>query len=295
VIGLLVALGVAALVEYLDRGLKNPEDVRDRLGVACLGVVPKYRELNNRARGKHNDRHTEAALEAYRRLRANLLFSTPDTAMKTVVVTSVRAGEGKTTTAANLAVALAAAESRVLLLDADLRNPDQHRIFDKSLEDGFTDLVMRSVSGPPPDLNGAHATQFDNLSVITSGTVPPSPAELLASKSAKRLIRWLESQQDTVVIDTPPAGMVTDPLSVAAEATATIVVIEAGRTNATQAAEVIDTLTRAGARVAGVVLNKASVRGLAGYYYGGGYYTRRRHTGAAPPPAPPQPEEAGVS
>jgi capsular exopolysaccharide synthesis family protein len=288
VIGFLVGLGLLALVQYLDRGLKSPEDVHEHLGVACLGVIPRYRELKarGRRRGKKSDRHNEAVLEAYRRLRANLLFSTPDAALRSVVVTSVRPGEGKTTTAANLAVAMAAAESRVLLLDADLRNPDQHRIFDKTLEGGFTDMVMQSPVTLPPTLNGAHSTQFDNLSLLTSGTVPPSPAELLASKRAHDFLRWLTFQQDVIVIDTPPAGIVTDPLSVAAEATATILVVEAGKTNASQAAQVIEALNRVGAHVAGVVLNKAAVRGLAGYYYRRGYYRageRRKH--AAPPVA----------
>ena len=265
---LLLAAGFAYLREFLDQGLKSAEDVRDRLGLPCLGVVPKFRHLPIRGRSfVPNHRHDEAVREAYRRLRINLLFATPDAELKTVVVTSVRAGEGKTCTAANLAVALASSDRRVLLIDADLRKPDQHRLFETSLEGGLSELILRTSTAARVPLNGLRPTHFANLSLLTSGTVPHNPAELLASKRAMAVLQSIGPEQDLIVIDTAPAGLVTDPLSIASGASATMLVVEAGKTKASQAAGTIDALREVGANVIGVVLNKATRRSSTGYYY----------------------------
>jgi capsular exopolysaccharide synthesis family protein len=234
----------------------------------CLGVIPKFRHLPVRGKSSvQNQRHDEAVREAYRRLRINLLFATPDEELKTVVVTSVRAGEGKTCTAANLAVALAGSDRRVLLIDADLRKPDQHRLFGTTLEGGLSELILKRPTEVSVPLNGLRPTKFANLSLLTSGTVPANPAELLASKRGMAVLKAIGPEQDLIVIDTAPAGLVTDPLSVAAGASATILVVEAGKTKASQAAGTIDSLREVGANVIGVVLNKASRRTGTGYYY----------------------------
>jgi capsular exopolysaccharide synthesis family protein len=292
IIGLLVALGVVALVQFLDQGLNNAEDVRQRLGLPCLAVVPRYRGLPTvgKRRGRRKERSAESAMEAYRRLRTNLLFSSPDAELKSIAITSVRAGEGKTSTAANLAVALANSEKRVLLIDADLRKPDQHRLFNKSLDGGFTELIVSQFAGAP-SLNGVYTTDFANLSLITCGTIPPNPAELLASKRAHVLLRALAEQRDVIVIDTPPAGVVTDPLSLAADASATILVVEVGKTNAAEASNVIDALRGVGANVVGVVLNKAPKRRGRGYSYTYGYSGYGTGQQAAVVDATPQPAE----
>ena len=117
-------------------------------------------------------------------------------------------------------------------------------------------------------LNGYRTTQFANLSLLTSGIVPPNPAELLASKRATTLLHDIGPREDLIIIDTAPAGLVTDPFSIAAGASATILVVEAGRTKASQAADTIEALREVGANVIGVVLNKSSRRVGAGYQYG---------------------------
>jgi capsular exopolysaccharide synthesis family protein len=271
-LALILASGIAYLLEFLDQGIRRADDVRERLGLPCLGVIPKFRHTPGR-RGAHepNHRHDEAVREAYRRLRINLLFAAPDDNIKSVVITSVRAGEGKTCTAANLAVALAGADRHVLLVDADLRKPDQHRLFGTTLEGGLSELILRRPTAAPVPMNGFRHTQFANLSLLTSGTMPPNPAELLASKRAIAVLNSIGPQEDLVVIDTAPAGLVTDALSVAAGASATILIVEAGKTKATQAAATIDALREVGANVIGVVLNKTSRRVGAGYSYRYGY------------------------
>jgi capsular exopolysaccharide synthesis family protein len=271
-VALLVATGVAYLVEFLDQGLRRADDVRDRLGVPCLGVIPKFRHIPGRGKAHEpNHRHDEAVREAYRRLRINLLFAAPDEELKSVVLTSVRAGEGKTCTAANLAVALAGSDRHVLLIDADLRKPDQHRLFQTTLEGGLSELILKTPTLARVQMNGFRQTQFSNLSLLTSGTVPANPAELLASKRAIALLRSIGPQEDLIVIDTAPAGVVSDAFSIAAGASATILVVEAGKTKASQAAGTIDALREVGANVIGVVLNKTSRRVGAGYSYRYGY------------------------
>jgi capsular exopolysaccharide synthesis family protein len=262
--GLLAGLGIAALAEYLDQGLDSEEDVRDRLGVPCLAIVPRF---NSRPGVRRDQRHEERAREAYRRLRTNLLFSELDSPLKTIVVTSARPGEGKTRTASNLAVALASSEKTVLLVDADMHRPNQHRIFNKPITQGLSEMLLLASPEGHPVLNGRHETTYANLSVLTSGVLPPNPSELLASQRTKLLIHGLEKLRDILIVDTPPAQALTDALSVAAHSSGVILVVESGKTNADQARIVIESLQNVGARVLGVVLNKAKDKQMASYYY----------------------------
>ena len=263
--GLLVGITMAAILEFLDQGLKTGEDVRQRLGVPCIGLVPRHTTPGTgRAR---IERDTLAASEAYRRLRTSLLFASPDSTLRSVVITSARSGEGKTETAANLAVALASTDQRIVLVDADMRRPDLHRIFSRPLQGGMSELIMSVRPGERLSLGSAAATSQPNLTLITAGTIPPNPSELLASKRATLLLHGLEAAYDLVVIDTPPIDAVPDALNLAAEATATLVVIDAGRTNATQAAATIEALRSVGANVIGVVLNRAREPRKPDYYY----------------------------
>jgi polysaccharide biosynthesis transport protein len=262
--GLLVGLGIAALAEYLDQGLDSEEDVRDRLGIPCLAIVPRF---NARSGARHDQRHEERARESYRRLRTNLLFSELDSPLQTIVVTSARPGEGKTRTASNLAVSLASSEKSVLLVDADMHRPNQHRIFNKPITQGLSEMLLLASPGGHPVLNGRHETTYENLSILTSGVLPPNPSELLASQRTKLLIHGLEKLRDIVIVDTPPAQALTDALSIAAHSSGVILVVESGKTNADQARVVIESLRNVGARVLGVVLNKAKDRQMASYYY----------------------------
>jgi succinoglycan biosynthesis transport protein ExoP len=280
--GLLLAIGLVALLEFLDQGLKTADDIRDRVGVPCLGVVPSYRTEKSGELSDTERRQFDAASESYRRLRTNILFSAPDTDLTSVVVTSARSGEGKTRTAANLAVALAGSDKRIVLIDADMRRPSQHRLFARSQENGVSDLILATSQNHIPRLNGTHATEHPNLSLVTSGTTPPNPSELLASKGAALLLHSLAASHDMLVIDTPPADVVTDALTVAAGASATIVVVEAGRTNAGQATAVIESLRGVGANVIGIVLNKAKRRTDGAYYYQHGYSDKSSPKGSPP-------------
>lgn len=268
--GLLAALGLAALLQYLDQGLHTEDDVRQRLGLACVGIIPRYEVAGRgRAQSHKSRRSAEAAGEAYRRLRTNLIFSGLDGPLRSVVVTSARAGEGKSRTAANLAVALASSDQRVLLMDCDLRRPVLHRLFGRPPDFGLTDMLVSTNPAAEVGMNGEHATRYPNLALLTSGTIPPNPSELLASKRTQALLQTFQRQYDVLVIDTPPADVFGDAASLAAGVSAVMVVIEAGRTNVHQAERVIASIRKVGGTVVGVVLNKARQRDLGAYYYYG--------------------------
>jgi capsular exopolysaccharide synthesis family protein len=262
--GLLVALALTVLLTYLDQGLRNEADVRLKLGLPTLGVVPRY---NPRSRRRRNRKATDMASEAYRRLRTNLLFSTLDKPVSTVLVTSTRVGEGKTRTAANLAGVIAAAGQRTLLIDADMRRAAQHGFFPRTPAPGLSDLLLLSGREEVERLDQRYRTDHINLWLLPSGTRPPNPSELVASRHTAPLLRSLERQFEITVVDSPPVELVTDSLSLAASASATVLVIEAGRTNARDARQAVERLRSVGANVIGVVLNKTRRRDMAAYQY----------------------------
>jgi capsular exopolysaccharide synthesis family protein len=254
VAGLLIGIAIAVILQLLDQGLRTEEDVRQKVGIPLLGVIPSY----SRDPKAGTQLRAAAADEAYRSLRTSLLFAGVGGAVRSLVITSARVGEGKTRTAANLAAVLGASGTRVLLLDADMRRPSQHLLFHRSMEVGLSELLLTvATTGAPPEQSGALKTGFANLSLLSAGAVPPNPSELLASRAAAHTLRWLEHSYDMVVIDTPPIDAVTDALPIAAEASATIVVIEVGVTSARQLRRAIERLKASGANVVGAVLNKS--------------------------------------
>lgn len=294
--GLLVGLGVAAAFEYFDQGLHTEQDVRELLGVTCLAIVPRFEPDKRSAANKRRQR---GANEAYSRLRTNLLFAELDRPLRTIVITSSRAGEGKTRTATNLAIALAATEKSVVLLDADMHRPAQHRVFGRPMAPGMSDmLIAPTTRGAPPLLDKSFATSYRRLSLVTSGVQPPNPSELLASPRIEALVRGLEFQRDVVVIDTPPVQAVTDALSISAHATGVIIVVESGKTNVDQVRAVIESLHKVGAKVLGVVLNKATQRSMHSYYYYEYEPSSQKSVDPAPvlpPPPPPTTRERGLA
>ncbi len=262
--GLLVGVALTVLLTYLDQGLRTETDVRIKLGLPTLGVVPRYNALSRRRRQR---KAVEMASEAYRRLRTNLLFSSVDAPLTTVLVTSAKVGEGKTRTAANLAGVIAAAGQRTLLVDADMRRPAQHSLFQRTAAAGLSDMLLVSGRDELPALDQRYRTDHANLWLLPSGTPPPNPSELIASRHTTPLLRALERQYEMTVIDSPPIDLVTDSLSLAGNVSATLLVIEAGRTNARDARQAVERLRSVGANVVGVVLNKTRERDMAAYQY----------------------------
>ena len=209
--------------------------------------------------------------EAFRSLRTNIQFANPGKLVRSLLITSAGPSEGKTLTAANLAVSLAGGGSRVILVDADLRKPRLHWLFEVPKEPGFTNLVIDQRD----DLDGyLRPTGVENLRVLPSGTAPPNPAELLGSPRAAEVMEQLKEHADVVVYDSPPAGTVTDAVVMASRVDAVLQVVWAGGTRRDLLMQGKAVLDKVGARILGPVLNRVSLSDLGyySYYYYYGYY-----------------------
>jgi len=266
VAGMGLAAGMAYVVEFWDRSVKNEEDVWRIFGVPVLGtIVEMGRDVANRYTLAADQPRSPAA-DAMRGLRANLEFASIDEPLRSVLITSVEAGVGKTTVSINLALSLSQIEKKVLLLDGDLRRPNVHNGLQIELQPGLSDALRDRT--PAGDV----LRNFDNhaVGVITAGSLPPNPTELLASKRMQQLLHDLKEAYDIVVVDSPPY-LVTDSAILGARVDGVLLVLRPGRTREDAAQAVKEQLTRSGARLLGVVFNRAGKRGL--HYNQYAYYS----------------------
>jgi capsular exopolysaccharide synthesis family protein len=202
-----------------------------------------------------------AAAEAYRTLRTNIQFSSLDRPLHTLLVTSTVPDEDKSTTLANLAVTLAQAEQRVLAVDCDLRRPSLHTIFGLSNERGLTSAILDQEGDLP-----LQETSVPGLRLLTSGPLPPRPADLLGSRRMEGLIERLRAAADIVIFDTPPVIAVTDAAVLAPRVDGVLLVLKAGHSRRDRAREAREKLEKVKAHLIGVVLNDAKLESDYGYY-----------------------------
>jgi capsular exopolysaccharide synthesis family protein len=276
-IGLLVMGSIAFLVEYLDDTLKTPDDIDKVLGLPVIGYVAQTTELalnseeNGGQVGPFVSNNPRAPLgEAFRSLRTNLEFADVDRSLKTILVTSPGPGEGKTTIAANLAAAFAQQQKRVILLDCDLRRPRIHKAFGLSNDKGLSNVFLGQA-----ELQDVVHIYDRSLAVITAGTLPSNPAELLGSERMSQFLNTVNEMSDVVVIDSPPS-IVSDAAVLSSKVDGVVMVICPSRTRADEALAQMEQLKRTGARIVGVVFNRIP-RKQAGYY--GRYRYKYRHEG----------------
>jgi non-specific protein-tyrosine kinase len=199
--------------------------------------------------------------EAYRTLRTNLEFTSLDKPIRAMVVTSAAPEEGKSTTLANLAVTIAQAGKKVILVDCDLRRPSLHQIFNARNTPGFTDMMRDDALMAKPPLQ---ETEVPNLRLLASGTIPPNPSELLASRRMSEVIAALQQQADLVLFDAPPIIAVTDAAVLASKVDAVLLVVSAGKTKREHAKKATALLEKVNAHLIGTVLN--NVKGEASLY-----------------------------
>lgn len=250
--GLVVAAVVAFIMEHLDDVVRTPERLARLGGLNFLALVPRFRSGGG---GVLAEREPGApALEQYRLLRTNVEFALlGEMNGKALLVTSPSAGEGKTTTLANLAVVMARAGHHVIAVDADLRTPALHASFGLPNASGLSTLLVQSPDLPHLPLQ---PTATAGLRVLTSGPLPPNPSELLAMPAMRRLIDRLRGEADVVLFDSPAALPSADATALAARMDGVIVVVDATRTRERALARAVQALTRAGAQVLGVVINR---------------------------------------
>jgi capsular exopolysaccharide synthesis family protein len=282
IVGLILALGLIFLREYLDDTLKSPDDVEASTGLPTLGTIirmkgDKGRKAMYRLVAMLYPLSPEA--EAYRTLRTNIEFASVDKPARTILVTSAIPGEGKTTTAANLAVVFAQTGHATLLVDADLRRAHVHKMLGLHNDTGLTNLI-RSDDVQLPDV--IQATEQEHLSVLTSGPHPPNPAELLRSSRMRTILERLVGSYEFVIIDSPPLQAVTDAAIVSSIVDGTVLVVDAGSTRRGAVQNGHAAVVKGGGRILGVTLNRLSEAMSNEYYsydYRGGYGNRHATKG----------------
>jgi polysaccharide biosynthesis transport protein len=285
-----VAFGLclAVFLEYLDNTVRSAADVERMLGLPALAIIPSVggfaRRRFFRGRSKTglegvlsrpallvNNEPRSTIAEAYKQLRTSILLSTAGRAPKTLLVTSAKPAEGKTTTAVNTAISLAQTGARVLVIDADLRRPMIHKIFEILNVAGLSTMLSRTMSGS--DMLALIEYQSDSgLHVLTSGPIPPNPAELLGSAQMRSLLQTLALNFDHIVIDSPPITNVTDGVLLATLVDGVVLVVHGGQATRELVRRTRGLLRGVGARIFGVVLNNVKER-EDDYYYRG-YYSK---------------------
>lgn len=216
--------------------------------------------------------------EAYKTIRTNIMFSVIKKGCKIIVVSSSTPNEGKTTTTVNLAVTIAQADQRVLLIDGDLRKPKVHQYFSLNNAPGLTNYLGASISGKrKADLFSViHPTEYENLSVLCSGSIPPNPAELLGSELMSEFLQDISQDYDYIIIDTPPINVVSDSLPVIRESDGVVLVVRQNKTTHPELQRTLSALEFIDAKVLGFVVNFAESKASKysskyGYGYGGKY------------------------
>lgn len=287
-LGLLLGGSIVVVRKKMDTLLHTPDDVREQ-GHQVIGVIPSMdsiieSEFDGQEQITVDDRSVRTSLvmltapmsalaESYRRIRTNLQFSRPDTDLRAVMVTSVDKGEGKTTTATNLALAMASADKRTVIVDTDLRRPRLHEVLSVPREIGLSDVLFDE----DPDFD-VFQTDIDNLSVIPANDNIPNPAELLGSARMRMLIDQLRNQFDFVIFDTPPVLLFSDGVALSSHCDGALVVAEANKTDSRALMHTVDSLRDVEADIIGVVLNRYESNSFMqsyGYDYGYAHSYRR--------------------
>ncbi|MGE3960966.1 MAG: polysaccharide biosynthesis tyrosine autokinase [Dehalococcoidia bacterium] len=269
ILGAFVLLGLAGaavlLVEYLDDTVKNPEQAQEITGLPTLGRIERFEGMRSpREQLQAATKPRSTIAEAYRAARTNLTYAIDlGRERKLVLITSPGPGEGKTTTTANLAVVFGLAGHRVCVVDTDLRRPTLHRVYGLENGEGLTNLLLARE----PDIERAvQRSIYTNVSVVTAGPLPPNPSELLGSARMQEVLERLRSRFDIVLLDSPPALVVTDASVLSTLVDGLVVVARAGKTRRGALRATIEELAQSGRPIAGVILNRVAGR-EAGYYY----------------------------
>ncbi|QNO16548.1 polysaccharide biosynthesis tyrosine autokinase [Alkalicella caledoniensis] len=262
-LGAMLGVGIVFLMEFLDNTLKNPEDIERHLKLPVLATVPEIE-------GSQSDinlityREPKSPIsEAYRMLRTNIQFANLDNDLKTIVITSTGPSEGKSTTISNLAITLIGMGHKTLIIDADLRKPKVHKVFNLDNDSGMTNVLMgESLENAVKRIGGI------KLDILTSGPIPPNPSELLGSKKMKDFIEECSRSYDFVLIDAPPIGIVTDSAILSSICDGTIFVVAAGEAQKDQTLKAKEMLEKVGKKTLGVVVNKVKItkRNYGTYY-----------------------------
>ena len=266
-LGLLLAVGIVFLIEALDDTLRDPEEASRQLGLPILGFIARYTMPDEPPITVSEPRAPVA--EAFRALRTNIQFASVDRSLHSLLVTSPSPADGKSTVVANLGVVMAQGGRSCVLVDSDLRRPKLHKLLRLSNQRGLSELFVQSQIHMDGSLQ---KTEVPNLFVLTSGSLPPNPSELLGSEKMLEIIHEIEGQSDLLIVDSPPVLAVTDASVLAPRMDGVLLVVKPGVTKFMAVKQAVEQLRRVGANVIGIVLNEVEFK-RSRYYYKSYYYT----------------------
>ncbi|APE16667.1 polysaccharide biosynthesis tyrosine autokinase [Mycolicibacterium pallens] len=261
-LGVLLGVGLAVLRDMLDNTIKSQQTLEEIAGSSVVGYIPLDKDIRKVPALSFVSDNSGTA-EAFRKLRTNLQFLAVDNPPRVIVVTSSSPAEGKSTTAINIALALAEAEHNVVLVDGDMRRPSLDKYLDLVGSVGFSTVL----SGTASLAEVLQKTEFPRLTVLTAGSIPPNPSELLGSLAARKVLDELRAQFDFVVVDSSPLLAVTDGAVLAATADGALIVARFGKTKRDHLAHAVENLNSVGASVLGAVMTMMPARGGSSYSY----------------------------
>lgn len=275
VVGLMLAAGIIFLIIFLEDTIRDPEEITRKWGVPILGVIASYESTPTTIITASQPRAPVS--ESFRSLRTNLQFAGVANPIQTILVTSPSPEDGKTSVVANLANVISQSNRRVVVIEADLRKPRIHKVFQLANRTGLTDYFLQSQD----HMSGAiKKTAIKGLSVITSGSLPPNPSELLGSERMLEVIKLLGTHFNTIILDSPPLLAVTDALVLAPRVDGVILVIDPRKTKRGAVLHSMEQLKQVNAKLLGVVLNNVKIS-RAHYYYNRDYYYGKPYGKAA--------------
>jgi len=267
--GIFLMTGAFLAREAIDDTLQTPDDITNNLNLPILGVIEALSK-EERQGLVTIDYPRNPISESFRSLRENIRFVQSETPLNTLLITSPEPGEGKSIVAANLAVVFAQAGIETALLDCDLRKPTLHTFFKINNQYGLSNLLEQDIQYPRQEFH----IPVEKLKVVTSGALPPNPAELIGSTGMRNLLTYFKAKANLIILDTPPIQVVSDALNLASEVDGVVLVIQPGSTHASAARETIDQLRRIHAQILGVVLNPIFLRQKQNAYHH--FYQNRR-------------------
>ncbi len=289
----LFGMGLALFLEYLDDTIRSTEEIETYLQLPALAAIPTIDSIPKRRLllvGANNEvvedpanselliyaDSRSALAEAYRQLRTSILLSTAGHAPKSLLITSSLPSEGKTTTATNTAISLAQTGAKVLIIDADMRRPRLHSVFNIENGEGLSTLLSNELT-EKEILAVIKQDEGTKLHLLTSGPIPPNPAELIGSEQMANLLKLLSANFTHVVVDSPPVTSFTDGVLIASMVDGVILVVHAGKSSRQVVRRARQLLQDVGAKIFGVVLNNVNLRSQDNYYYYQSYYNRNNY------------------
>jgi polysaccharide biosynthesis transport protein len=279
IMGIVLSMGTAFFLERIDSTVKIPEDIKQHLNIPYLGPVPDFSSLHDEDKTEmeaikfKNELITLAnpkstASEAYRGIRTNILFSSADVSPQVMLISSSAPAEGKTVTAANLAIVMAQMGNKVLLIDCDMRKPKINKIFETSRDIGISTILVGRCEIDEAIIS----TTIPNLDIISSGPLPPNPSEIIGSNKMVTVINKLRDRYERIIIDSPPITAVTDAAVLAKYADGIIIIIRCGETHVEIIKNGLNQLRSVNAHIFGAILNCVNMGRESYYYYQYHYY-----------------------